>query len=743
MNRSYELFLTGMVVASSVLGASEAEIRTKRLNALSKTHPVIAFVKRDPIRPSFYAYTEGQSDAQRERHFRPGSKLCVLRIDGDTCTVEDLIDDPKGVIRDLDVSYDGKKLLFAWKKSDRKDDFHLYEMDVATKTIRQLTFGLGVADYEGVYLPNGDIMFSSSRCVQTVDCWWTEVSNMYVCDKDGKYLRRVGFDQVHTNHPSVLNNGQVVYTRWDYNDRGQVFPQALFVMNADGTGQTEYYGNNSYFPTVTNHARAIPGSDKLVAVLHGHHTWQAGKLAIIDRSKGTQEASGIQLIAPVRETKAVRQDRYGQGADLFRHPYPISEREFIVSYTPDGKARKAKTPFGLYWFDADGNRELLVHDSTFSCNSPVPIKPRKKPSIRPSQVDYTKNSGTYFMQDIHVGPGLKGIKRGTIKELRVVALEFRAAGVGRNGSGGEAGGALVSTPISIGNGAWDVKKILGSATVHEDGSAMFEVPANTPVYFQAVDDKGQVVQTMRSWSTLMPGEMFGCVGCHEDKLSTPVQRATLAVKVGAQKLKPFYGPARGFSFKKEVQPILDKHCVSCHSLGPKTPKENPKQAFSLKGDDFKDNGSGRNWTVSYVNLTGAIKPGGKFQNRGQDKRPVLNWISSQSRPSMLPPLHRGSATSGMIKNLRVGHGKVKLSREEMDKLCAWIDLCVPFCGDYLEANTWNKNRHDFYLRYQRKRERLATEVRRNTEAFVEKTTGKTIALPDPAPRFSEYDAIEK
>jgi len=678
---------------------------------------VIAFVKRHPIKPSFYAYTEGQSDAQHERHFIPGSKLCLLRIGNAECEVEDLIDDPGGVIRDLDVSYDGTRLLFSWKKSDREDDYHLYEMEVASRKIRQLTFGLGVADYEGIYLPGGDIMFSSSRCVQTVDCWWTEVSNMYKCDKDGKSLRRLGFDQVHTVHPSVLNNGAVVYTRWDYNDRGQIYPQALFQMNPDGTGQTEYYGNNSFFPTVTNHARAIPGSDKLVAVLHGHHTWQAGKLAIIDRSKGTQEASGVQLIAPVRETKAVKQDKYGQGADLFRHPYPISETEFIVAYTADGDARNTNSPFGLYWFDVDGNRELLTLDPHISCNNPIPLKKRTMPHVRPTLVDYTKDYGTYFVQDIYVGPGLEGVARGTIKSLRVVALEFRAAGVGSNRSNGEAGGALISTPVSIGNGSWDVKKILGTAKVHEDGSAMFRVPASTPVYFQAVDGQGCVVQSMRSWSTLMPGEVFGCVGCHEDKQSTPVvQKRTLASMAGAQELTPFYGPARGFSFKKEVQPILDKHCVECHAFDSKDrEKMDETEAFSLKGDEFEDNVSGRNWTVSYLRLTGATSPDGKFNNLGRDGRPVLNWISSQSRPSMLPPYHRGSSQSGMIRQLRNNHGKVELSTEEMDKLCAWIDLGVPFCGDYLEANNWSEELEEFYLRYQRKRERFATEIGRNIE----------------------------
>jgi hypothetical protein len=232
--------------------------RRSRLQRLVETYPRLVFTKHYDIGGSHYAYTEGQSDAQAERHFRPGAALCLMELDSSGASVRTLIGDPKGVIRDPDVSYDGKRILFAWKKDDRKDDYHLYDMDAASGKIRQLTFGLGYADYEAAYLPNGDIVFNSTRCVQIVDCWWTEVSNLYACDKDGKYLRRLTFDQVHTNYPQVLGDGRVIYTRWDYNDRGQLYPQPLFQMNPDGTAQTEFYGNNSWFPT--NSSRFFRGT---------------------------------------------------------------------------------------------------------------------------------------------------------------------------------------------------------------------------------------------------------------------------------------------------------------------------------------------------------------------------------------------------------------------------------------------------------------------------------------------------
>ncbi|NQT86875.1 hypothetical protein HQ560_08935, partial [bacterium] len=521
---------------------------------------------------SHYAYTEGQSDAQRERHFRPGTGLSLLEMDGLYGKVKSLIDDPKGVIRDPDVSFDGARILFAWKKDDRKDDYHLFEMEAKSGSIRQLTRGLGFADYEGVYLPNGDIVFNSSRCVQTVDCWWTEVSNLYTCGPDGEHLRRLSFDQVHTNYPTVTPDGRVIYTRWDYNDRGQLYPQGLFQMFPDGTGQTEVYGNNSWFPTTILHARAIPGTQKYLSVFSGHHTRQKGWLGVIDPGMGRQEAAGAQLIAPVRETKAVRVDRYGQAGDQWQYPYPLSETEFLVTFKPEKGPR-----FAIYWMNAAGDRELLASDPKTSCSQPIPLAPRPVPHRRPTLSDYRQADATLYMQDIYHGPGLAGVPRGTIKALRAVAIEYRAAGVGSNGNRGPAGGALVSTPISI-NGTWDVKRILGTAKVHDDGSACFTVPARTPMYFQALDAKGHAVQTMRSWVTLQPGENIACVGCHEHKNTTPPNLPTSqALFGGPQPLAPPPGGVEGFSFIRQVQPILDKHCVRCHTLD-----ERPKYAPAPK-----------------------------------------------------------------------------------------------------------------------------------------------------------------
>ncbi|MHB9005892.1 MAG: HzsA-related protein, partial [Limisphaerales bacterium] len=375
-----------------------------------------------------------------------------------------------------------------------------------------------------------------------------------------------------------------------------------------------------------------------------------------------------------------------------------------------------------------------------------------------------------------------GIPRGTIDRLRVIALEFRPAGVGNNSSGGPGGGALISTPVAIGNGTWDVKVVLGETPVQADGSAFFKAPARTPLYFQALDTNGHAVQTMRSWSTLQPGEVQSCVGCHESKNTAPPTdgyRGTLALRSGPQPLTPFHGPPRGFSFPQEIQPILDRHCVRCHDQPDRQPKParlarsvinaqdpdwtslpldstrsdppssaagvaaatatTPQPAFSLMGDTLLDQEAKRRWSQSYLNLTLA-RPTDNDPNRGSytgvyDGQ-MVNWIGSQSIPAPLPPYAAGAARSALFPLLARGHYDVRLSREELDKLACWIDLLVPYCGDYTEAGAWTDAERKTFERYADKRRRMEDLEQRNLEAWQARhasDSGVPEAVRDPGP----------
>jgi hypothetical protein len=265
---------------------------------------------------------------------------------------------------------------------------------------------------------------------------------------------------------------------------------------------------------------------------------------------------------------------------------------------------------------------------------------------------------------------------------------------------------------------------LGDATVYEDGSACFAVSARTPVYFQAIDAEGHAAQTMRSWSTLQPGETLSCVGCHESKQGAPSNYTapTQAQAKGPEQLKPFYGAPRGFSFAREIQPILDRHCIGCHKdrtqklvvdeapvaanavdVPSESSEPTPKLAFSLLGEQNAEKASGRAWSDSYLAFTQPRPLGGYLSGRPNS---LVRWISAQSAPPMLAPYYAGAAKSRLITMLAEGHNDVRLSREEMDKIACWIDLLVPYCGDYLEANIWSGDEREKYNYYLKKRHRM-------------------------------------
>jgi hypothetical protein len=710
--------------------------RQQRLWTVLEKTPRIIFTRHRTVRPSSFASTEAQSDGQGERLFLTGADLCLLEMRGLYGRVRPLLSDPSGVIRDPAVSWDGQRVLFAWKKSLDDDDYHLYELDLSSRQVRQITSGDGVADYEPAYLPNDDIVFASTRCVQTIDCGWSEVSNLYACNPDGYFLRRLGFDQAHTLYPQVLDDGRVIYTRWEFNDRSQVFSQPLFQMGPDGAGQAEFYGVNSGLTAAIVHARGIPGARKVLAVLCNPRGPQVGQLAVIDPARGPRETNAVQLVAPIRKTSAARTRSPGQAGGLWQYPYPLNARECLVTYAPLGWDQpgpsEGDADFGLYWMDLDGRRELLASDPRLPCSQPVPLAARPVPLLRANRVDHHQLSGTFYLQDIYAGPGLAGVPRGTIKKLRIVAFDFRPAGLGHNGSRGPAGEALVSTPISVGNGAWDVKFILGEAAVHEDGSAMFIVPARVPVYFQALDERGCAVQTMRSWSTLQPGEYAACVGCHEHRNTVPPTADysfSLAMKAGAKVPALFYGPPRAFSFPAEIQPVLDRHCTRCHKDRAPIERlvrgetrqpvlEQPRSAarssggshdqtvFSLLGEVTADRMALRKWSDAYLVLTQSRPEpaGGAGEGfRGDSNGKLVNWIGTQSTAGPLPPYAGGAARSRLLTMLEEGHQEVKLSREELRKLAAWIDLLVPYCGDYQEANAWTAEDLKKYQRLTRKR----------------------------------------
>ncbi|MDD4868938.1 MAG: hypothetical protein PHR77_00150 [Kiritimatiellae bacterium] len=720
--------------------------------------------------------------------FKKGGQLCMgtLLEDG-TVQHEVLLEKPEGVICYPNISWDARTLVFSMRDNFETDSYYLYTMDMATRRVTQITFPilkdgkpLPVADCEPTFLPNGRIVFTSTRDVHISDCWYRAGGNIYSCDADGGNIRRLTFDQLMTNNPQILEDGRIVFTRWEYNDRSALFTHPLISMNPDGTAQTEYYGNNSMFPAAIIHARGIPGSQKVIGLIAGHHSIYKGKLGLIDRSKGIQAGKGIEFVNtklngdlgresadfikpeppdPSKPYFDLKIDVFGQFGPQYTHPYAFDEENYLCSFCPEGYLPPFgpfNPPLGVYYMKPDGVRELLAFDDWQSTGQIIPVMARTPPPVRSSFVASQNNNGVYIVQDVYQGPGLAGIARGTAKKIRVIALEYRVARMGYGQNGGECETGLCQTPISLNSGSWDVKHVLGEVDIEDDGSCSFEVPAHTPVYFQVLDAKGYTIQSMRSWSTLQNGEHFSCIGCHENKMNVVAQAAntrqtTVALSKPFQKLKPFADKEHplirrlasqywldsvenylgvnaprsldadasvdGFSFVQDIQPIFDRHCVSCHNAS-----KIGKNKISLTGEMAKPEsvkliGEGqvapkRAYTQSYVTITTSGNP---------DKNPWMTWLKPRSRAVMLPPYHTGACKSKIMDHFETTHNNVKVSENEKRTFACWLDLLIPFCGSYTQHNTWTDAEKAEYSYFQEKRRAYAAaeleSLRRSSNYF--------------------------
>ena len=648
---------------------------------------------------SHYAYTEAVSDDRNtsfdgeERNFRSRSELVLVTIarnagdTGITTSSTTLFTLQDSVVRDPDVSPDGKTLVFSMKRGNSTnmtstvllpspnanfDDYNIYTMDITgdspaswRNTIKQITFGSGHADIEPKWLPNGKIVFNSTRASQTVDCWKVPVSNLYYCDADGKNVTRIGFDQVHTTYPTVTEDGRILTTRWDYNDRNQMYVQGVLQMMPDGTGQTEVFGLNNNFPTTLLHTRDIPGAPgKYVSIASGHHNDQGGKLVILDTNVDRNAREAVKFIQPGNyyNTMDNIDAQNQQGNRIYRYPYAINENEILVSRFTGGSVNESNHGHRGYGENsafvvghlnaATGEFTQLLASSgsganTMPASQLTPIRERNLHE-RPTPVDYGSKTGTMYVGNVYDGDGLLGVPEGVAKYLRVVEIEYRPYAIGANAAssnepaqmpgknvtGLTRGTSDPYTPVSTANGAWDVKKVLGIIDIEEDGSALFKVPAETPIYLQVLNEEGEMIQSMRSWATLMPNETFSCVGCHEDKNTAPPANmgVTMAMQKQPQNLKKdlwmtdskynnyTYEDAKGFSYNEMVQPILDKSCISCH--------DNTSQAEEKVGISSANTG---NKTVLH-NITQRNATARYFTGSNENSAPA-NWMNEDFNDS--------------------------------------------------------------------------------------------------------------
>ena len=621
-------------------------------NPLVRGRPIL-FVARHQYRPDHHnTETMFQTGEINTGSFQGPGALKVLDL-ARGGRVRTVIEVPDGVARDPEVSFDGRKILFAMRRN-RQDDYHIYQINADGSGLEQLTFGSGLSDIDPIWLPSGEIVFTSTREPKYCMCNRHIMGNLFKMDADGANLQQIGHNTLHEGHPSLLPDGRILYDRWEYVDRNFGNAQGLWTVNPDGTNHVVYYGNSTDSPGAVLDARAIPGTQQVVATFSSCHDRPWGALAILDRRLGVDGRPAVIRTWPADAIGLVdhgNYDTFTRVRPKYEDPYPLSAKHFLCSRMT-GKGEQ----MGIYLVDMFGN-EVLVHAEELGCFDPMPLAPRERPPAIPPRIELARREGHFYVADVYVGTGMEKIARGTVRSLRVVESpekRFWTHPAWDGGTGQQAPGM-----------AWDDfnnKRILGTVPVEPDGSAYFGVPADRFVYFQLLDERGMMVQTMRSGTIVRPGETTGCVGCHDQRRAAlGVSRLPAAMRRPPSRLAPRYGPERLFNYLAEVQPVLDKHCVSCHDYG----KDSGKK-LNLAGD------LGLVFNTSYVEL--------RAKN-------YVHVIGAGPAP-VLPPLAWGSHTSPLVKILLEGHkdpkidSQVKLGKEDFDRIVTWIDLNAPYYPDY-------------------------------------------------------------
>jgi len=645
--------------------AALAELETLRREALLANPLVdgqpILFVVRHQYRSDHHnTATMFQNGEINTGSFQGGGALKT--IDLSTGELKTLIELPEGVVRDPEVSFDGRRILVSIR-NNKADDYHLYEMQADGSALKQLTFGSEVSDIDPIYLPDGRILFTSTREPKYCMCNRHIMGNLFTISGDGANLQQIGHSTLHEGHPSLLPDGRVIYDRWEYVDRNFGDAQGVWVVNPDGTNHAIHWGNNTNSPGGVIDARAIPGTDLFVATFTSCHDRPWGALAIVDRCRGLDGREPVLRTWPPEAIELVGKgnyDTFKRVRPRYEDPYPLSQEFFLCARTI-GKGEQ----MGLFLVDTFGN-EVLLHAEGPGCFDPMPLTPRERPPVIPARIDLSQSEGQFYVQNVYIGSGMERVEPGSVKYLRVVESpekRFWTKPGWKSPAGAQAPGM-----------AWDDfnnKRILGTVPVAEDGSASFRVPADTFVYFQLLDERGMMVQSMRSGTIVRPGEVVGCVGCHEDRRSTvATDNALAAAYRPPEALQPWHGPARLFSYRAEVQPVFDKHCVSCHDNG------RLGAAAIILADDLN-----LLFNTSYTQLRekGLVRVVGAGPHKVQ------------------PPKSWGSGASRLVKVLLEGHGnpvvddQIELSDEDFDRIVTWIDINAPYYPRY--ASAYGKNRY--------------------------------------------------
>ncbi len=586
-----------------------------------------------------------------------------------------------------DVSFDGKQIAFAyvecrgerWHREhtdpsrghwDEGRCYHVFKANADGSRLEQLTDGTW-NEFDPCWMPSGRIAFISERRGGYLRCGRIcPTYTLHDMAADGSDIRCLSPHETNEWHPSVAHDGLIVWTRWDYVDRHGVVAHMPWTTTPDGRDPRAIHGNYSFRPKRPDmelNVRAIPGSPRYVATAAPHHGQSFGSLVIVDPRAQDDDAMG-----PVKRLTPETAFPESQGGTVsYGEAWPLSEDYHLCVFDALAGTQASGGPvgsgdYGIYLLDSFGNKELIYRDPEIGCHKPMPLAPRLRPPVisEPAKQFAAGQAAEGTMAVLDVYNSFKPWPAGTkIKALRVYQVLPQTLG---SQALPHSTGLQIPFTLSV-NVA---RKVLGTAPVEADGSAYFTVPARKELFFQALDENGLAVQSMRSATHVQPGEQRTCQGCHEPRPRAPLaaQSKPLALLRAPSRLQPDVDGTNPFSYPRLVQPVLNQHCVACHQRNPDKAPRLDAELVQIKLNHWWSDGT---YYASYLSLTEKY---GFYDYGGRD--------FSDERSYHTIPGQFGARASKLYPLLVNGHHDVKLSPEELHRIAVWLDSTSPFYGVY-------------------------------------------------------------
>jgi hypothetical protein len=543
-------------------------------------------------------------------------------------------------------------------------------------------------DMHPCFTQDGTIIFVSTRAENAVLCngpGFLTVPTLHSISTNGTDMKQLTDSALSEFAPSMMEDGRVVYTRWEYVDKDSLYCKSIFAMNPDGTHHNEIFGLDQHCPPTFNYPRQIPGKPNKFVLATAPHYPNGGEIlgpiVVVDRTKevrshqdpySTTPGAAVTYVTPDIQIWGEQGWNFQTGSQqLYTAPYPISEERFLVTCKQnDSAAWNTRDGYGIYLLDSQGGltHTEIVNVSGTSCWCPMPLKSR----VKPMSINALKFPSGFFPGGAtnmalalvtDVSRGTEGlVATNEIKYLRVniqISRPWSAAG-------------WMEWPTRL----WPQIQ-MGIVPVEDDGSAYFYVPANRSVFLQALDSEYREVQRERTYVTWQPGEFRSCVGCHEKSGKAPPQiRGTNQTVMALQSGPVLPGPMPGEAaqsggtwdgwgakviyYEHDIQPILDANCVSCHT-----------HADEMNG-----------WYQSYNYFLNGELCGPAIEENNDNMTTDL----SQFEPPKTYGSHASTLADELTAPMRSEHTGV-LTDSERYQLYRWIDSNYQLYGTYFDWET--------------------------------------------------------